>query len=71
LIAKSAIHEHRIMELEQTVQHLNKKKKRESRTRLQSGGMLNVGNAQEMIRQADLAAVTAAQRPRTRAPPNV
>jgi DDE superfamily endonuclease/Tc5 transposase DNA-binding domain len=69
LIAKSDIHELRILELEQTVEHLNKKKKRKSRTRLQSGGILVVGDAQEMIRQADLAAETAAQQPRTRAPP--
>jgi hypothetical protein len=68
LMAKSVIHEHRIMELEQTVEHLNKKKKRKSRTRLQSGGVLNVGDAQEMIRQADLAAQTEAQEPRSRAP---
>jgi hypothetical protein len=68
-MARTTLLERRIAELEDTVEHLNKKKKRKSRTKLQSGGVLNVGDAQVMIRQADLAAQTEAQQPKTRAPP--
>jgi hypothetical protein len=44
--------EHCVPELENTMEYLNKKKKRKSRTRLQSSGVLHIGDAQEMIRQA-------------------
>ena len=68
-MARVTLLKRRVTELENTVEHLNKKKKRKSLARLQSGSALNVGDAQEMIRQAGLAAQTEAQQPRTRAPP--
>jgi hypothetical protein len=67
-----SILERRVTELEGTVEHLNKKKRR-SGTRLQSGGVLNMGVAQEMIIQADLAVQGAteqrSQQSTQRAPP--
>jgi hypothetical protein len=70
-LTRVTILERRVAELEDTVQHVNNKK-RQSRRRLQTGGILRIGDAQDMIERADLLAQIArggAQQPRQRAPP--
>jgi hypothetical protein len=72
-MARTTLLERRVTELETTIEHLKKKKKKKKKkkslTRLQIGGIMNVGDAQEMIREADLAIQSEGQRPRPRAPP--
>jgi hypothetical protein len=72
MTARVTLLEHRMAELEDSVEY-HKKKKRQSAARLQTGSVLTVEEAQDLIVQADLAVEVAteerSQQPRQRAPP--
>jgi hypothetical protein len=70
-LIQATLNQHHILELQGTIEHLNKKKRR-SKARLQIEPGMNVGEAQEMIIRADLLAEIAvearSQQPGSRAP---